>query len=74
MRTYPKNVQNNKPGLPTKHLYVSKNNLDKLLSNLPDSTKKWQDGFIFEKVDEKINIRYLGITLIIGYSKINLLN
>ena len=50
--------------MPTKHLYVSKNNLDKLLSNLPDSTKKWQDGFIFEKGQmKKINIRYLGDNL-----------
>ena len=62
--TYSKIVQNNKPGLPTKHLYVSKNNLDKLLSNFPDSTKKWQDGFIFEKGQmKKINIRYLGDNL-----------
>ena len=62
--TYSKIVQNNKPGLPTKHLYVSKNNLDKLLSNFPDSTKKWQDGFIFENGQmKKISIRYLGDNL-----------
>lgn len=62
--TYSKIIQNNKPGLPTKYLYVSKNNLDKLLSNFPDSTKKWQDGFIFENGEmKKISLRYLGDNL-----------
>ena len=62
--TYSKIIQNNKPGLPTKHLYFSKNNLDKLLSNFPDSTKKWQDGFIFENGEmKKISLRYLGDNL-----------
>ena len=62
--TYSKIIRNNKPGLPTKYLYVSKNNLDKLLSNFPDSTKKWQDGFIFENGEmKKISLRYLGDNL-----------
>ena len=62
--TYSKIIQNNKPGLPTKHLHVSKNNLDKLMSNFPDSTKNWKNGFIFENGEmKKINLRYLGDNL-----------
>lgn len=63
-KVYSKIIQNTKPGLPTKHLFVSKNNLDKLLSKFPDSTKKWQEGFIFENGKmKKISVRYLGDNL-----------
>jgi hypothetical protein len=55
---------NKKNGLPMKHLYVSEKNLDKLMSKIPDSTKVWQKGFIFENgKQKKINIRYLGDNL-----------
>ena len=54
-KVYSKIIQNTKYGLPTKHLFVSKNNLDKLLSKFPDSTKKWQEGFIFENGKMKKN-------------------
>ena len=60
-KTYSKIFLNNKNGLPTIHLFVPEKNLDKLLSKTPQSTKNWQNGFIYEnKKKKKIKIRYLG--------------
>jgi hypothetical protein len=63
-KTYSKIFSNKKNGLPTKHLFVSEKKLDKLMSEIPDSTKDWQKGYIFENGKKnKISIRYLGDNL-----------
>ena len=54
LEVYSKIIQNTKPGLPTKHLFVSKNNLDKLLSKFPDSTKKCKKVLFLKMVMKKL--------------------
>jgi len=63
-KIYSKIFPNKKKGLPTKNLYIPKRNLDKLMHKIPESTKIWQKGFIFENgKNKRINIRYLGDNL-----------
>ncbi len=63
-KIYSKIFLNKKNGLPTKYLYISERNLDKLMHKIPESTKVWQKGYIFENgKNKRINIRYLGDNL-----------
>ena len=58
-----KNIKNNKQiGLEKKLIYLSEKSQKKLISDVPISTKKWQQGFFYTKNNElkKIKIRYRG--------------
>ena len=58
-----KNIKNNKQiGLEKKLIYLSEKSQKKLISDVPISTKKWQQGFFYTKDNElkKIKIRYRG--------------
>ncbi len=53
---------NNEVGLPQVHLYINESSINRLKSNIPDSTKEWQKGFILNENNDlqKIKIKHKG--------------